>query len=55
MACTTPTTYSVRAEAHGTGRNAYVVINKTRGWYERRVASKASYRRELKEVMALKR
>jgi hypothetical protein len=54
-ACTTPTAYSVRAEAHGTGRNAYVVITKTHNWYERSIASKAVYRRELREVMALKR
>jgi hypothetical protein len=55
-ACTSPTTYSVNAAAGGSGRNAYVNITKTRVWYDSKVVGpKAAYRRELKEVLTLKR
>jgi hypothetical protein len=48
-------TYTVEAVADGHGRNAYVRITKTRGWYDRQVAQTERYRKELESVMALKR
>lgn len=47
--------YSITAQAHGTGRNAYVAIRKTRQCYELMVQAKQEFVKELQVVKALQR
>lgn len=46
-------TYSITAREDGRGAGAYVVVTKTRGWWERHVAAKRALQAELAAVKAL--
>jgi len=48
-------TYSFTAKPDGTGRNARLVIQKTRDWYQQQVKVKEGYKQELLEVKRLLR
>lgn len=50
-----PSTYSLTAEAKGTGKNARVIVTKTQEWFRRSVQGKEVYKQELQAVRALKR
>ncbi|WIA21140.1 hypothetical protein OEZ85_005451 [Tetradesmus obliquus] len=47
--------YSISAEARGTGRNAHVVIRKTQAWYQAQVKHKEGHKQELQAVKQLLR
>lgn len=50
-----PSTYSLTAEATGTGRYARVIVTKTPEWFQRNVQGKEVYKQELQAVRALQR
>lgn len=47
--------YSISAEARGTGRNAHVVIRKTQAWHQAQVKHKEGHQQELQAVSQLLR
>lgn len=47
--------YSISAEARGTGRNAHVVIRKTQAWHQAQMKHKEGHQQELQAVSQLLR